>query len=186
MRLRKLACTRARHGYLRLHILVQREVWKVNSKRVHRIYCKERLTMRTRTPRLRKGCQARVGHPVARQTNGCQSMDFMADELIDGRRPRVLTVVKDFTRERPAMEAEQSLKERHLPPVLTRIGTQRGLPVGDDMQLEPIDVTISAAVGTTSSGVPKQALNFPKRLTVSELQVSVRRLGHLLPRSLPQ
>ena len=47
-RLRELAEQRRRFGYKRLHILLQREGWKVNHKRVHRIYVEEKLMVRKR------------------------------------------------------------------------------------------------------------------------------------------
>jgi putative transposase len=128
MRLRELASTRVRYGYRRLHTLLQREGWKVNHKRVYRIYGEEGLTMRTRTPRRRKSCRIRVERPTASTVNECWSMDFMADELFDGRRLRVLTIVDNFTRESLAIEAGQQFKGRDVARVLTQIGTCRGLP----------------------------------------------------------
>ena len=55
MRIRDLAQTRPRFGYLCLHILLQREGWVVNRKRVHRIYRKEGFTVRLRRRRNRGG-----------------------------------------------------------------------------------------------------------------------------------
>ena len=45
MRLKELAESRVRYGYRRLHILLQREGWRVNHKRVYRIYAEEGLSM---------------------------------------------------------------------------------------------------------------------------------------------
>ena len=96
MRLRELAAARVRYGYRRLHILLQREGWQINAKRVYRLYCEENLGLRTRTPKRRVSCRTRVGRPAAEQINDCWAMDFMADELFDGRRIRVLTIVDHF------------------------------------------------------------------------------------------
>lgn len=98
MRLRELAAARVRYGYRRLHILLRREGWAVNAKRVYRLYCEEKLQMRTRTPRRRVSCRKRVERPAAERINDCWAMDFMSDELFDGRRFRVLTIVDHFTR----------------------------------------------------------------------------------------
>ena len=38
MRIRELAMTRPRFGYLRIHVLLRREGWTINRKRVHRLY----------------------------------------------------------------------------------------------------------------------------------------------------
>jgi putative transposase len=51
MRLRELAQIRPRSGYLRLHVLLRREGWKVNKKRTYRIYREEGLSVRTSSGR---------------------------------------------------------------------------------------------------------------------------------------
>lgn len=99
MRLRDLAATRVHYGYRRLHILLRREGWKVNAKRVYRLYCEEKLGLRTKKPKRRVSCRARSDRPEATRINDCWAMDFMADELFDGRRFRLLTMVGHFTRE---------------------------------------------------------------------------------------
>jgi len=48
MRLRELAMTRIRFGYLRLHELLRREGWRVNHKRIHRLYVMLGLQVRIR------------------------------------------------------------------------------------------------------------------------------------------
>jgi putative transposase len=55
-------------------------------------------------------------------------MDFMADELFNGRRFRLLTIVDDFTRESLAVEVGQRLTGAQVVEVLDRIGRERGLP----------------------------------------------------------
>ena len=60
VRLRELAEDRRRWGYRRLHVLLQREGWAVNSKRVYRIYVEEKLMVRRRKRRRRICAQARV------------------------------------------------------------------------------------------------------------------------------
>lgn len=78
MRLRELAQARPRFGYLRLHVLLRREGWVVNRKRVHRIYREEGLTVRL--PRRRKrASHLRVIPPRPSQVNERWSMDFVAD-----------------------------------------------------------------------------------------------------------
>ena len=53
VRLRELAEDRRRWGYRRLHVLLRREGWAVNSKRVYRIYVEEKLVVRKRKRRRR-------------------------------------------------------------------------------------------------------------------------------------
>jgi len=128
MRLKELAAARVRYGYRRLHILLRREGWRINAKRVYRLYCEENLGLRTRTPKRRVSCRTRVGRPEPEQINDCWAMDFMADELFDGRRIRVLTIVDHFSRESLALEVGQNFRGQDVARVLTRIGTERGLP----------------------------------------------------------
>jgi putative transposase len=53
MRLRELAAARPRFGYRRLYILLRREGWRVNHKRIYRRYGEEQLAVRTRRRRKR-------------------------------------------------------------------------------------------------------------------------------------
>jgi putative transposase len=55
-------------------------------------------------------------------------MDFVADQLADGRRFRSLTVVDIYTRECLAIESEQRLKGEDVVLTLNRIKIQRGVP----------------------------------------------------------
>jgi putative transposase len=90
MRLRDLAATRVRYGYRRLHILLQREGWRVNHKRVYRLYQLEGLSLRLKS-RRKHPSHLRVVMPVAQAPNDHWSLDFISDSLADGRRFRALT-----------------------------------------------------------------------------------------------
>jgi len=82
MRLKDLASGRPNYGYLRLHILLQREGWQVNRKRVYRLYTQEGLTMHIRRPKRRfVSSTIRVERPAIHSINECWSMDFMSDQL---------------------------------------------------------------------------------------------------------
>ena len=110
MRLRDLAMSRVGYGYRRLHVLIGREGWRVNHKRVYRLYREEVLAMRKRPTRRRKACMKRELRPLAAEKNECWSMDFMSDELFDGRRIRLLTIVDNHTRESLAIHVGQSIR----------------------------------------------------------------------------
>lgn len=94
MRLRDLAASRVRYGYRRLYILLRREGWLINHKRVYRWYKIDGLSLRTK-PRKRVSAQ-RVPLPPATAPNERWSMDFMTDQLFNGQRFRVLTLVDNF------------------------------------------------------------------------------------------
>src|SRR5437763_898071 len=126
-RLRELAEQRRRFGYRRLHVLLQREGWKVNHKRVHRIYVQEGLSLRLKKSKKRIAV-ARVPCPPAAAPNERWSMDFVSDRLADGRRFRVLTLVDNFSRVSPALEAGFSISGKHVAAVLGRLASNGTKP----------------------------------------------------------
>jgi putative transposase len=97
-RIRELAAARPRFGYRRIHLLLRREGWSANHKRVYRLYTAEELAVRTKQ-RKKRASHARLLLPGASRPNERWSMDFVADRLDDGRPFRVLTVVDQFSRE---------------------------------------------------------------------------------------
>ena len=128
MRLRDLAAARVGYGYRRLHVLLQREGWNVNHKRVYRLYCQEGLGMRKRPPRRRVACIKRDLRPVASKKNECWSMDFVSDQLYDGRRIRVFTLVDNHTRESLALHVAQRVRGQDVVRVLEGVVEEHGLP----------------------------------------------------------
>jgi len=112
-------------GYQRIWIKLRREGWKVNRKRVYRLYKEEGLAMRANKPRRHRSCSTRIPPPTASRPNESWSMDFMVDELYDGRRFRLLTIVDDFTRESLAVELGQHLTGGDVAGVLDRISRPR-------------------------------------------------------------
>ena len=100
-RIREIAAIRVRYGYRRIHTLLQGEGWLVNHKRVYRLYCLEGLQMRHKPPRRRVSAKLREDRTDAIRPHQCWSMDFMADQLFDGRRLRLLTIVDNVSRVSP-------------------------------------------------------------------------------------
>ena len=101
-RIREIAETRTRYGYRRIHVLLRREGWRINAKRVYRLYKLEKLQMRHKPPRRRVKAKLREDRRPAVAPNDCWSMDWMYDELFDGRRVWVLTIVDNFSGVSPA------------------------------------------------------------------------------------
>jgi len=126
-RLRELANERRRFGYRRLHVLLRREGYEMNRKKLYRIYKEERLMVRRRGGRKRAlGLRAPMAIPD--RPNACWSLDFVHDQLTDGRRFRVLAVVDDCTRECLALVPEVSLSGVRVARELDRIIAWRGRP----------------------------------------------------------
>ena len=128
IRIRDLAQARVSYGYRRIHVLLKREGWKVNHKRVYRLYRQEGLLMRPRKPRRHVSSRNRIARPQASAPNESWSMDFMSDELAGGRRIRLFTLVDNFTRESLAIEVDRSIGGDQVVEVLQRVAAGRGLP----------------------------------------------------------
>lgn len=128
-RIKELAEVRVRYGYKRIHVLLRREGWPINHKRVHRLYCELGLQLRSRRPRRHVSAAHRQPPKrLARRPNEAWSMDFMADQLVDGRRIRLLTVVDVCTRESLAIEVGRRMRSEDVVRTLTAISTIRGTP----------------------------------------------------------
>ena len=126
-RLRSLAQERRRFGYRRLHVLLRRQGEVVNKKRVQRIYREERLTVRRRGGRKRAvGTRRPIETPL--KVNQRWSLDFVSDQMTDGRRFRILTVIDNCTRECLALIADTSLSGGRVARELDLIIAQRGRP----------------------------------------------------------
>jgi putative transposase len=128
-RLREIAAVRRRFGYRRLYILLRREGLQLNHKKLRRLYVEERLQVRRRSGRKRAlGTRAPLALPHG--PNQRWSLDFLHDQLSDGRRFRILAVVDDFTRECLALVADTSLSGRRVGRELDAVVAQRGKPAG--------------------------------------------------------
>lgn len=128
MCLRELAACRVGYGYRRLHILLGREGWVVNHKRLYRLYRQEGLGMRKRVPRRRVACLKRKIRLAASRKNQCWSMDFMSDQLFDGHRIRVLTLVDNHTRESLALHVATRVRGQDVVQILERVVAEHGVP----------------------------------------------------------
>jgi putative transposase len=127
VRLRELAGSRVRYGYRRLTVMLRREGWEVNAKRIYRLYTEEGLIVRTQKRRQRAQRQ-RVASGKAIHPNQKWSMDFVAQRLADGRWIRVLTVVDQFTRECLLLHADAALSGEKVAIALDAVVALRGAP----------------------------------------------------------
>src|ERR1700684_1429596 len=110
MRMREIAQSRVRYGYRKIRALLNREGWNVGKYLVYRLYKEEGLALKKMRPqRKRKAVKHREERFKATGPDQAWSIDFVADQLQDGRRFRALTGVDIFTREGVAIEVGQSL-----------------------------------------------------------------------------
>lgn len=95
-RIKEIAATRVRYGYRRVHVLLRREGWPVNAKRIYRLYKEMGLQIRNKTPKRRVKAKLREDRTEAVHSNDVWAMDFVHDQLATGRKIRILTVVDTF------------------------------------------------------------------------------------------
>jgi putative transposase len=108
-------------------VLLQREGWSINHKRVYAIYRKEGLGVRTKK-RKKRATYQRVMPELPTRPNERWCMDFVHDRLEDGHSFRTLNVVDVFTRECLAIHADLRLSGAAVAKVLEQLGRGRGYP----------------------------------------------------------
>jgi putative transposase len=128
MRIREIAQARVRYGYRKIRVLLNREGWGVGKTLVQRLYQEEGLVLKQRPKRRRRAAEHPRERVRATEANQAWSLDFVADQLTDGRRFRALTIVDVFTRESLAIEVGQALKGTDVVAVLNQIRFERGAP----------------------------------------------------------
>ena len=126
--MKEIAATRVRYGYRRIHVLLRREGWRVNGKRVYRLYRELGLQLRNKTPKRRVKAKLRDDRRPATRSNETWAMDFVHDQLATGRKLRVLTIVDTFSRYSPAVEARFTFSGADVVAVLETVGRQMGFP----------------------------------------------------------
>ena len=110
MRMRDIAMSRVRYGCWRIYILLRREGWAVNHKKVHRLYCQEGLNLRAKKHKKSRSVIQRLERTEIKGINQYWSMDFVCDQLYNGKRFRALTIVDNYSRKCIAIKIGQSLK----------------------------------------------------------------------------
>ena len=127
-RIREIAMTRPRFGCRRIHILLRREGWLVNHKRVHRLYFLEGLQVRMRVRRRKRLSLHRGPAPEPGGRNERWSMDFVHDQLTDGRPIRMLTVIDQWSRECVLIEPGFRVSGQLVADALDCAALKRSLP----------------------------------------------------------
>ena len=125
-----LACKYGRYGYRMITGLLRLEGWRVNHKRVERLWRQEGLKV-PKKQRKRRRLWFNDGSCVrlrATRPNHVWSYDFVKDRTSDGRAYRVLTIIDEFTRECLALKVARSLKADDVQECLTDLFVNRDLP----------------------------------------------------------
>ncbi len=121
LRIKEICETRIRFGYRRVHVLLRREGWAVNPKRVRRLYNELGLQLRNKTPKRRVKARLRADRHDPTHTNQVWAMDFVHDQLATGRKVRILTIVDTYSRFSPATDPRFSYKGENVVETLERV-----------------------------------------------------------------
>jgi putative transposase len=129
-RITELAIQYGRYGYRRITSLLQREGWRVNHKRVERIWRREGLKVPQRQPQRRRlwlndGSCVRL-RPEYK--DHVWSYDFVMDRTSDGKAFRMLTILDEYTRECLSIRVERKLNSQDVLDELYQLFLLRGLP----------------------------------------------------------
>ena len=129
-RMTELAMQYGRYGYRRITALMREEGWKINHKRIERLWKQEGLKVPQRQPKRRRlwlndGSCIRL-RPQHR--NHVWSYDFVQAHTHDGRSFRLLTVIDEYTRECLAIDIGRRLTSENVLDRLTSLFVCRGIP----------------------------------------------------------
>jgi transposase InsO family protein len=129
-RIIELSTEYGRYGYRRITALLQREGWKVNHKRVERIWRSEGLKVPQKQPKrgrlwLNDGSCIRLR---PQHKDHIWSYDFMIARTSDGRPFRILTILDEYTRECQAISVERRISSLDVIDQLFNLFIFRGIP----------------------------------------------------------
>jgi putative transposase len=125
-RMKALAAEYPRYGYLLLHGLLKGEGLVIHKKRTYRLYTEESLQVRTK--KRKKLQRPRLPMEVPLNVNERWSMDFVSDQLSNGRRFRVLNIVDDYSREMVGQLVSVSITGNQVARFLDELKEFRSLP----------------------------------------------------------
>ena len=130
--MRSLARQRPRFGAERIHKLLIEGDWRVNHKRIHRLWKRENMQVPGKQHRRRRlklgGSENSCVRHRARHKDHVWSYDFVADRIEDGRPLRFLVVIDEYTRESLAIEVARSFTAQDVIGVLRYLFAIRGTP----------------------------------------------------------
>jgi transposase InsO family protein len=131
LRVVELASQYGRYGYRRITALLHNEGWKVNHKRVERLWRQEGLKVPAKQPKrgrlwLNDGPCLRLKPEFP---NHVWSYDFMLERTHDGQAFRILNVIDEYTRECLAVKVKRHLDHEDVQECLTELFCSRGVPV---------------------------------------------------------
>lgn len=111
--IRRLACKRKRAGYRMIYKSMRKAGWKINHKKVYRIYSQEGLKIRSKLRKKRKLVNSKP-IPIPSRPNEVWAIDFLHERTINGWKARILSGVDLCTRENVVLSADYSISSERL------------------------------------------------------------------------
>ena len=128
LRIREICETRVRYGYRRVYVMLRREGWMINMKKVRRIYNELGLQLRNKTPKRRVKAKLRDDRREATGSHDVWAMDFVHDQLASGHKIRILTVIDTYSRYSPVIDPRFSYRGEDVVATLDRVCGKIGYP----------------------------------------------------------
>jgi putative transposase len=125
---RRLARRHRRYGYRRLTALLRRHGYRVNAKRVWRLWKREGLALPRRRPHRRRQGPGVALPPRALKPNHGWTYDCLFDRTGSGQLLKILIVLDEYTRQSLAIRVERHLGAGKVVETLARLCGRRGAP----------------------------------------------------------
>jgi len=128
--LHRLAGSNPRYGYRRITALLRREGWRVNPKRVLRLWRSEGLKVPQKQRKKRRlgNSENSVTRRRPERPDHVWTYDFTEDRTVDGRRLKFLAVLDEYTRRCLALEVERGMRSTYVIGVLKKLAEEHGPP----------------------------------------------------------
>jgi len=127
-RIREIAESKRRYGCPRIYVRLRREGWRVNHKKVERLYYRDEGLSLRRRRRKKAVAVPRVALPKPTHPGRCYAIDFVHDRLVTGRRFKCLTMTDLYSKEVPVIEVDVSIGGTRVCRILDRLFATRPLP----------------------------------------------------------
>jgi len=129
-RLKKFSEDHPRYGYRRAGEVMRREGYRINDKRVYRLWRELDLRVPQRRRRWRQVGEASNGCHVikAKEPNDIWAYDFLSDQTCEGKAMKILAIVDEFTREPLALMPARSIRAKDLIETLRSLFAARAQP----------------------------------------------------------
>jgi putative transposase len=125
--MREIAATKRRYGCPRIYVRLRRGGWRVNHKKVERLYREEGLSLRRRR-RKKSMAVPRVALPTPTRPGVCYAMDLVHDRLANGRRFTCVTMTDPCSKKVPVIEVDVSIGGDRVCRILDQLFVGRPLP----------------------------------------------------------